>query len=357
MRKSAKRPGERDRPPVILVAPDSFKGTYPAPKVAAAIARGARAAGAEARELPLADGGEGTLDVVLAARGGEERTVQVSDPLGRAVSARFALLGPAADGVVEALVESAQAIGLALLAPHERDPWSATSRGVGELIVAAARSGAQRIMVAVGGSATVDGGEGAIEAIEGAGGLGAAELVVLCDVDTEWERCAEVYGPQKGADPATVERLAERLGRLAERLPRDPRGVPGGGAAGGLAGGLWAQYDARLVAGAERVLAIVGFERELEQADALVLGEGRLDRQTLEGKIAARAAVRAAGAGVPIFAVVGRDELGPHAAALGLELVLEAGDPEAFERAGAAIAERVLAGPGPERAPVSQPPR
>lgn len=338
------------RAPTIVVAPDSFKGTYSAAEVAAAIGSGIRDAGANAIELPLADGGEGTLDVVLAARGGEVREAEVRDPLGRTIRASFALLDPPAGdpgGAREGIVEAARANGLGLLAPEDRDPWVATTYGVGELIVAAARAGAQRILIAVGGSATVDGGAGAIAAIDAAGGIGAAELVVLCDVRTEWERCAEVYGPQKGADAELVVRLAERLERLAGELPRDPRGVEMTGAAGGLSGGLWARFDARLVPGAERVLDTVGFDAAMRSADAVVVGEGALDEQTFEGKIAGSAAARARAAGVAVHAIVGRDELGPgRAAELGVASVTEAGDADAMREAGAALARHLAAPAG-----------
>jgi glycerate kinase len=330
---------------VIVVAPDSFKGTYSAAEVAAAIASGIRAAGGQAVELPLADGGEGTLDVILAARAATVHEAEVRDPLGRPVRAQFALLEPPPGddgGGPVAIVEAARANGLGLLRPQERDPWVASTYGVGELIVAAARAGARRIMVAVGGSATVDGGAGAIEAIEAAGGPGDVELVVLCDVRTEWERCAEVYGPQKGADEAMVVRLAERLEALAEELPRDPRGVEMTGAAGGLSGGLRAKYGAVLVPGADHVLDTVGFDAALRGADAVVVGEGALDEQTFEGKIAGRAAARARAAGVAVHAIVGRDELGAERAAeLGVASVTTAGDEEAMARAGADLVRRL----------------
>jgi len=339
---------------VIVVAPDSFKGTYSAAEVAAAIASGIRSAGGEAVELPLADGGEGTLDVILAARPAAVREAEVRDPLGRPIRARFALLEPAEGspaGAPEAIVEAARANGLGLLREEERNPWVASTYGVGELIVAAARAGARRIMVAVGGSATVDGGAGAIEAIEAAGGLGDAELVVLCDVRTEWGRCAHVYGPQKGADEEMVVRLAERLDRLAAELPRDPRGVEMTGAAGGLSGGLWARYGARLVPGADHVLDTVGFDRAVRGADAVVVGEGALDEQTFEGKIAGRAAARARAAGAEVHAVVGRDDLGAERAAeLGVASVTAAGDPDAMARAGAELVRRLSGAAGTAQA-------
>ena len=153
------------------------------------------------------------------------------------------------------------------------------------------------MLVAAGGSATTDGGAGAIDAIEAAGGLGKAKLEVLCDVSVPFERAAEVFAPQKGADPEAVARLTERLTARAGALPRDPRGKPMTGAAGGLSGGLWAAFGARLVPGAAYVLGLLGFDRRLEDADAAVTGEGRLDPQSLEGKLVGEVARRCREAG------------------------------------------------------------
>src|ERR671914_2471044 len=198
----------------VLVAPDSFKGTFSAPQVAGAIGRGLERAGLMPPDLcPVADGGEGTLDALLPALGGELVAAPAHDPLGREIRGAFALVE---DGGT-AIVETATASGLALLAEHERDAWAASSYGTGELIAAAAAAGAQVIVVAVGGSATMDGGAGALEAIEDAGGLGGARLVVLCDVRRPFEDAPKVFGPQKGADPAMVKRLERRVGDPAPR--------------------------------------------------------------------------------------------------------------------------------------------
>lgn len=320
----------------LLLAPDSFKGTFSAAEVADALAEGAAAVGASAERCPLADGGEGTLDVLAGALGGRCVEAAAHDPLGRAIRGRFALLGD--DGRV-ALVETASASGLTLVPEAQRDAFAASSSGTGELLVAAAAAGAERILVCAGGSATTDGGAGALEAVRAAGGLGGAKVVVLCDVTTPWERCAELYGPQKGASPQLVARLAQRLEQLAQRLPRDPRGVPMTGAAGGLAGGLWAQLGAELVGGAAHVLDCVGFDERLRRADAVITGEGRLDRQSATGKLVGEVARRAAAAGVAAHAVVGRSELdGEAAARLGLRSVLEASTRAAISAAGAALA-------------------
>ena len=177
------------------------------------------------------------------------------------------------------------ASGLALVTEEEQDPWVATTYGTGQLIHAAAQRGVAEIMVAVGGSATVDGGRGALEALADLGGLGDARIAVLCDVTTPWERCAEIYGPQKGADEAMVQRLAERLDAYATELPHDPRGVAMTGAAGGLSGGLWARFDAALEPGAPYVLDAVRFDERLRGCAGVIAGEGRIDEQSVMGKI------------------------------------------------------------------------
>jgi len=320
----------------VLVAPDDFKGTFSAPEVAVALACGVRNGGLDAEGLPVADGGGGTMDVLVRALGGDLRTATVADPLGRPIEARYALLG---DGRA-AVVEMAQASGLALLAGDERDAWAATSHGAGELIAAAADAGARRVLVAVGGSSTTDGGEGALAALEEAEVDPRLELEVLCDVRTPWEDAPRVFGPQKGADPATVARLERRLDELADTAPRDPRGVPMAGAAGALAGGLWAFRGARLVPGAAYVLDAVGFDARMRAARFVVTGEGRLDRQTLAGKVVGEVAVRCRQAGVGCHAVVGRNELGAFEARLiDLASVTEARSLPEIEAAGRALAE------------------
>jgi glycerate kinase len=315
----------------VLVAPDSFKGTFSAREVAAAIARGLRDGGREAVELPIADGGEGTMD----ALGGELRAATVSDPLGRPVEARFALAGDGRIGIVE----MAEASGLRLVAESERDAFAASTRGTGELIAAAVAAGARSVVVAVGGSATTDGGAGALEALDEAGVAEGVPITVVCDVRTAWEDAPRVFGPQKGASPAEVERLERRLDDLAARAPRDPRGVPLTGCAGGLSGGLWAWRGAKLVPGAAYVLDAVGFDDAMRSARFVVTGEGRLDAQTLEGKACAEVATRARQGGVACHAVVGRDELdGFRARVLDFGRVIEATTLEELEAAGRELA-------------------
>jgi glycerate 2-kinase len=288
-----------------LVAPDSFKGSFSALDVAAALAAGLRSAGHPAEELPVADGGEGTMEALLSTLDGERLTVMASGPLGRPVEATFALI----DGGRTGIVEMAQASGLGLVAERERDAWAASTRGTGELIAAAVDAGAERVIVTVGGSATTDGGAGALEALDDAGVQ--VELDVLCDVRTPFEDAARVYGPQKGADEATVDRLTQRLHRLAARLPRDPRGEPMTGAAGGLSGGLWAGAGARLFHGASYVLDALAFDERMRAAAFVVTGEGKIDEQTMEGKIVGEVATRCRQGGVTCHAVVGRIDLDP----------------------------------------------
>ena len=324
----------------VLVAPDSFKGTFSAREVARAIADGLRSAGSEAEELPVADGGEGTMDVLMATLGGELRTLTVSDPLGRPVEAGFALLP---DG--SAVVEMAQASGLSLVAEAERDAWAASTRGTGELIAAAVEAGASRVIVTVGGSATTDGGAGAHRGAprrraRGRGRRVGIEMDVVCDVRVPFERAPSVYGPQKGADPAMVERLEQRLDELAASFPRDPRGVPMTGAAGGLSGGLWAALGAELVPGAAYVLDAIGFDARMRASAFVVTGEGSLDEQTLQGKIVGEVATRCRQGGVTCHAIVGRNKLDPFGERIiDLASVTEATTLDELRRAGAALIE------------------
>ena len=317
----------------VLVAPDDFKGTFSAPEVAAAIARGLRDAGAEADELPIADGGNGTMDAIVASLGGAVRTATVSDPLGREVEARWALLP---DGRT-AVVDAGDASGLWRVAPEERDAWRAGTRGTGELILAAVAGGADEVLLGVGGSATTDGGLGAVEVLREAGADVA--LRVICDVRVPYEDAGRVFGAQKGADPETVERLTRRLHELAASAPRDPRGVAMTGAAGGLSGGLWAHFGATLVEGAAFVLDTLGFDRRLAAADLVVTGEGRLDDQTLTGKAIAEVARRCRAARVPLHVVAGTNTLdAAQVAQLGLASVRAATTLAELERAGRALA-------------------
>jgi glycerate kinase len=316
----------------VLVAPDKFKGTMDAAEVAAAIAAGVRDGGRNAEEMPVADGGEGTADALLRARGGEWIEADASDPLGRPIRTRFAMLATSV-----AVVEAAAASGLALLPEADRDAFAASTRGTGELIAAAVDAGAHEVIVAVGGTATTDGGAGALAALDEA--AVDPKLTVVCDVRTPFEHAAAVFGPQKGADPGTVKRLQRRLAAFATKAPRDPRGLPLTGAGGGLSGGLYAHRNAKLVPGAPFVLDALGFDARMRAASFVVTGEGRLDEQTLEGKAAGEVAVRCRQAGVACHAVVGQAAIDDFSfRVLALDGLLEAGDPEALRAAGRALA-------------------
>jgi glycerate kinase len=335
-------------PTKILLAPDKFKGTLSAVQVCDALAAGLQAGGREVDRCPVADGGEGTLEALAPVYGLQTCQVTVTDPIGRPVVARFGLgtgrltaglrRGAPPGGAI-AVIESAAASGLALVEEQRRDPIAATSAGTGELILAAVQAGAREILLGVGGSASTDGGAGALAAIQAGGGLAGARLVVLCDVRSTFEQAAAQFGPQKGATPEQVKLLEARLQALASRLPRDPRGVPMTGAAGGLAGGLWAAFGAQLVAGAAFILDAVGFDGRMRAARAVVTGEGRLDRTSLHGKLLSEIATRARQAGVPCHAVVGSRDLDDFSARiLDLGHVLIAGTPAALREAGARLA-------------------
>jgi glycerate 2-kinase len=326
----------------VLVAPDSFKGTFRAAEVAGAIGRGLERSGLMPPDLcPLADGGEGTMEALLLALGGDTVGVEVSDPLGRPHSAAFGLVE---DGAT-AVIEMAAASGLGLVGESERDAWAASTYGTGELICAAIDAGAQVVLVGVGGSATTDGGAGALQAIEDHGGLRGARIVVLSDVRTPFERAPAVYGPQKGADAPMVERLEARLDELARRLPRDPRGVPMTGAAGGLSGGLWAAHGAVLEPGAPWILDALGFDARMRAARAVVTGEGKLDEQTLEGKLVGEIGTRTRQAGVPLHAIVGTDRLDAFGKRIiDLQLVQEATTLDEIEAAGATLGKALADG-------------
>jgi glycerate kinase len=293
----------------VLVAPDKFRGTFSAAEVSTALAEGFSRIGVGADICRIADGGEGTLDVVAAATAAEITEVQVHDALGRPVTARIAVF----DDGRSALVEVAEAIGLELIPERDRDAIAATSQGAGELIAAAAALGVRDVFVGVGGTATTDGGRGAIESLRGSrligerGRLkGCPRLTVLCDVRGAWEQSPVVFAPQKGASTEEVEVLAWRLDDLANQLPNDPRGKLLTGAGGGLSGGLWAAAGAELKSGAAFVLDRADFTARMTASRAVITGEGSLDRQTLLGKAVGEVATRARQSGVPCHAVVGQ---------------------------------------------------
>ncbi|GIU93986.1 MAG: glycerate kinase [Gaiellaceae bacterium] len=312
----------------VLLCPASLKGVLEADAAAAALARGVRAAGGVADELPVADGGEGTARTLRAALGGEWRVADVHDPLGRPLRARWLLLP---DG--SAVVEAAAAIGLPLLAPEERDPLRASSRGLGELVRAALSAEPSGLIIALGGSATVDGGVGLREVIREL----PVPTTVLCDVLTPLAGAASLFGPQKGASPEEVAILERRLLEDAELQPYAD--LPGAGAAGGLGAAL-ASLGGRLVPGAAAVLDLAGFDRRLAAADFVVTGEGQVDRTTAEGKAPAEVVRRAARAGVRCVVFGGRVvESVP-----GAETVALSGDPARAEADLVELGSRLVQG-------------
>ena len=323
-------------PTTILVAPDSFKGTLSSLEVATAIGNGLQAGGWEVDLCPVADGGEGTLAALAPALELETGRAGACDPLGRRIESSFGIGGKVA------VVETAAASGIALIDEQERDAIEANTYGTGELIAAAIDAGARTVYLGAGGSATTDGGVGAIRAIRERGGLRGARLVVLCDVRTPFEDAGRVFARQKGADDEQVELLTERLHALSQALERDPRGVAMTGAAGGLSGGLWAALGAELTAGAPFVLDAVQFDRRMRAARAVVTGEGKLDLQSLAGKLVSEIATRARQSGVPCHALVGTRELDAFGARiLDLQAVLEASTAAQIESAARHLADLV----------------
>ncbi len=322
----------------LVIAPDSFKEAASAAQVAAAVAEGWGSVWPETelRMVPMADGGEGTLDALVGGGRGRVERVEATGPLGEPVAACLGFL----DEGRAAVVESAQAVGLSLIPPGERNPARTTTFGVGEMIVAALDRGARRILVAVGGTSTNDGGAGMAQALgvslkdaEGRelrpGGeallrldrvdssgldprIAKTEILVACDVNNPLcgpTGASLLYSPQKGADPEMAERLDDALAHFAgvvmRDLDRDMRLLPGGGAAGGLGAGLAAFLGARLVPGVEVVAREAGLEAALRGADLAITGEGRLDAQSLWGKVPVGVARLARAAGVPVIALAG----------------------------------------------------
>ncbi len=325
----------------VIVAPAPFKGALGPADAAAAIAMGVRLAGHEAVEVPVADGGEGTMSALVAAAGGRIVTAPARDPLGRAIRAGFGLL---LDGT--AVVELAQASGYERLADAERDPEATSTLGTGDLIRAALDAGAARLIVGVGGSATTDGGTGIVIALGARatdasgtplGGIGAdllrirsvdlsgldrrlagVPIEVACDVTSPLvgpRGAAHVFGPQKGASAAAIVRLNAGLANLAavlagQGLP-DVGDLPRAGAAGGAAGGMAAMLGAVLTDGGALITTRAGLPAALAGADLCITGEGRLDTQTLTGKAPAAVARACAAAGVPCVGLFGQVAVPP----------------------------------------------
>ncbi|KLU62142.1 glycerate 2-kinase [Peptococcaceae bacterium CEB3] len=340
----------------IVVAPDSYKGCLGALSVARAMERGVKHVFPDGRVevIPMADGGEGTVDAVLAAVGGEKVHLTVSDPLGRPLEAMYGIL---AHGRI-AVIEMAAASGLPLLTAEERNPLVTTTRGTGELIKDALDKGVGKILIGLGGSATNDGGAGMAQALGAklldargsALGPGGAELARLARIDladlhpripeVEFEAACDVqnplcgpqgasavYGPQKGATAEMVGKLDHALanwGSLLGRVQgRDILTLPGGGAAGGLGAGLVGLLGARLMSGTQIVLEAAGAREKMAGADLVLTGEGKTDFQTGFGKVPAGVAAYARQAGVPVLVLSGAVEGDPDLlAAAGIEACL-----------------------------------
>lgn len=283
----------------VLAAADKFKGTATAAQVCAAIGHACWSLNIDCTEIPMADGGEGTLAVL----GGANRTSTVTGPLGTPAQAEWRLHRGTA------VIEMAQASGLTLAGgPDNNDPLAATTRGTGELIDQALNAGAKKIIVCLGGSATTDGGLGALKAISTPARLRAVEFLVACDVDTTFIDAARVFAPQKGASRAQVELLTGRLEQLAQTFQRDYNvdvtTIAGSGAAGGLAGALVA-LGARLIPGFDLVADETGFYDAIREHDIIVTGEGLLDDTSYEGKVVGNVQQLAQDAGKKVVAVVG----------------------------------------------------
>lgn len=322
----------------ILIAPQAFKGSLGAFEVAKAIETGIKRIVPEAETvlLPMADGGDGTVEALVNATGGKFQQTSVLDPLGRATLATWGVLG---DGQT-AVIEMAAASGLWLVEPEKRDPLATTTYGTGQLIKAALDKGCRKLVIGLGGSATNDGGAGALQALgvrlSDARGTeisrGGGPLANLASIDeTELDRrlqnvqvliasdvtnplvgpegASHVYGPQKGATPRVAEQLDLALRHYGQAIRRhlgvDILDKPGAGAAGGLGGGLMAFLNAEMVPGAELVMQINGIEKHLDGADVVITGEGRIDGQTIYGKAPVALAKAAKRRNLPVIALVG----------------------------------------------------
>lgn len=292
----------------IVIACDSYKGCLSSSEVARAAAEGVAEVypDCEIVRLAVADGGEGTVDALVETLGGHLECAEVSDPLGRPVKAAYGIAGDLA------IIESAAACGLTLLTKEERNPLITTTKGLGELILAAIGKGCRRFLIGLGGSATNDGGMGMISAdgfLERARGM---KFTVACDVDTPYigaHGASRVFGPQKGASEQDVEVLEERLRGYALKILKDTgidvSDMAGAGAAGGLGGAFRAYLGAELKRGVDLVLDQIGFDSIIDRADLVITGEGCSDYQTLKGKTAAGVLERAKRKGIPVMLVSG----------------------------------------------------
>lgn len=326
----------------IVVAPDSFKGSISARDLCAAVCRGIHAADPkiDVIELPLADGGEGTVDNMVYSTQGETRLVQVNDPLGRPIRAAYGILGDHAT----VIIEMAQASGLPLLKPDERNPLITSSFGTGELVLHALNAGYRKFIIGLGGSATNDGGAGMLKALgaafydqdgvllpKGGASLEKLSYMDLSGLDKRLQEstftiasdvnnplcgangASTVFGPQKGATPEMVQRLDMALSRFADvvekQLGIDVRHLPGSGAAGGMGAALLAFLHAEFKSGIELVMDAIHFEQKIQAADLIITGEGKLDEQTMAGKVIAGVCKKAKPYQIPTIAICGGMEL------------------------------------------------
>jgi len=322
----------------VVVAPNSFKGSLSASEAAAAIARGVRQAlpDADIIEVPVADGGEGTVEALVSAHHGAYRTAEVEGPLGDPVAAPYGLIENGRTGVVEL----ASASGLTLIAPESRDPRQTSTYGFGQLLEEVRSAGVRQIIAGIGGSATNDGGAGMAQALgyrlldaagndlpRGGDALARLDRIDTAGFDPRWHGvkvkvasdvtnpltgplgASAVYGPQKGASPEAVRELDAALARLAAVIEKDlgkrVAGIPGAGAAGGAGAGLMAFLDATLVPGAPLVVDASGFDTKLAGADLVITGEGMADAQTAYGKAPGEVAKRAQEARIPVLLIAG----------------------------------------------------
>ena len=321
----------------IVIASDSFKGSLSSIEVAQAATRGIKSVypDCEVIAVNVADGGEGTVEAVVEALGGEIVTTTVSDPLGRPIQARYGIAGN------KAIIEMAAASGLPLLCPEERNPWLTSTHGTGELIMDAMRRGCRQFLIGIGGSATNDAGTGMLQAMgfrfydsqnqeiehccggtmhliariddsEVAEGVRQSQFTVACDVDTPFcgkDGAAPVFAPQKGANPDMVARLDAGMASLAEVIENKYHinivPVAGAGAAGGMGGGFRAFLNATLKRGIDMVLDTIDFDQMIAGADLIITGEGKIDIQTAKGKTAAGVLTRAKAQDIPVIAIGG----------------------------------------------------
>jgi glycerate 2-kinase len=322
----------------IVVAPNAFKGSLSATQAAMAMARGVREAmpDAEVVQIPVADGGDGTVEALVEGKAGEYRGARVEGPLGDPVEARYGLV----DSGRTAVIELAKASGLALIEEDRLDPWRASTFGFGQLLAAARADGVKEVVAGIGGSATNEGGAGMAQALgyrllapggrdidPGARGLAMLDRIITAGFDPAWKDvkvrvacdvtnpltgpngATYVYGPQKGADAGSLKALDRALEHFAEIIQRDlgksVANVPGSGAAGGTGAGLIAFLGAELVSGAGLIVEAAGLDKALVGADLVITGEGRIDGQTAFGKAPGEVARRAKRAGVPVLVVAG----------------------------------------------------